>query len=320
MDYETFHRKGRDRWRELEELLAKVQRSGLKNLDFDGLETFVSLQRRVVSDFAYARSHFPRTDAERRLRQLSFAAHRHLSRGHEPLPPRVLRFFFSGFREVFREALPSIAVALALLVTSTVMGFVITILNENAATLFLGPAAVEGVREGRLWTDALAVQAPPSLLSSMIFTNNISVALIAWLGGSLLGLGTIYILTTNGMMLGTVISLTWQYRVAGGLMDFISAHGPLELLMIVVAAAAGFELTRGELFPGGSSRSVSFKASARRSMRLALGTVPWLVLLGLVEGFVSPRPEIPGKAKMILGLGLVGAFLIHALLPARRSI
>jgi hypothetical protein len=46
-----------------------------------------------------------------------------------------------------------------------------------------------------------------------------------------------------------------------------------------------------------------------------LGCLPWFVVLALVEVFVSPSPEIPAGAKLVLGLALEGAFLALALRP-----
>jgi uncharacterized membrane protein SpoIIM required for sporulation len=68
----------------------------------------------------------------------------------------------------------------------------------------------------------------------------------------------------------------------------VVAHGVLELSCIVVAGAAGLSLGWALVEPGTRTRRASVGRAARASIQIALGTAPWLVLAGLVEGFVTP--------------------------------
>ena len=61
----------------------------------------------------------------------------------------------------------------------------------------------------------------------------------------------------------------------------------LELSCIAVAAAAGLRIGWALVEPGTLTRGESLRREARPAMELVLGTMPWLVLAGLVEGFVS---------------------------------
>jgi uncharacterized membrane protein SpoIIM required for sporulation len=73
----------------------------------------------------------------------------------------------------------------------------------------------------------------------------------------------------------------------------------LELSCIVVAGAAGLRMGWALIDPGRISRSTALVAEARQAAELAIGTAPWLVLAGLVEGFVTPS-----------GLGVPGALVV----------
>src|SRR5207247_2130587 len=84
---------------------------------------------------------------------------------------------------------------------------------------------------------------------AVIFTNNIRVAFFAFAGGVLAGLGTLYVLVANGVQLGAVLGAAQHYGVAGLLLTFISAHGYLELTMIVISGAAGLRLGDALLRP-----------------------------------------------------------------------
>jgi len=243
--------------------------------------------------------------------------HRLLGHREAPLLPRIKSFFATGFRRRFQQSLGAFGAAVWLFVLGAATGFLLTMMKSDFAQVFLGPVLVNGVRQGELWTDRVTSIAPPEVLSSGILTNNISVALFAWAGGALFGLLSVYVLVFNGMMLGSVLALVWQYGLLSNLLDFIGAHGPLELTLIMVAGGAGLEMARGQLTSSNLPRSATFSRAARRSVRIVLGTVPWFVLLGLVEGFVSPQQDIPSWAKSVLGVVLLSGFLVYALTPTR---
>ena len=84
---------------------------------------------------------------------------------------------------------------------------------------------IDKVQGGVLWTDNLLNIMPSALLSVSIFTNNIVVTLTAVSLGVLYGLGTIYIMGLNGLMLGGIFAFTAQYGMAGRLFEFVTSHG-----------------------------------------------------------------------------------------------
>lgn len=319
MDYRTFLARGGPDWDEAERLLAQFRRGGLASLDLADLERWVGRHRRVVSDYAFARTHFRGTDTERRLRGLAFAGHRVLARREEPLHRRIARFLARDYQETFRDSLPTIRVALALFFGAVVLGTVVTLVRPEFAALFLGAETLEQVQRGELWVDEVTRIVPASVQSSSILTNNISVALFAWGGGALLGLGTLYVLLLNGVMVGSMLAVTWYYGISGKLVTFISAHGPLELFLAVVASAAGLELARGAIVPDSGSRAAGFARGTRRSVRLVLGTVPWFAVLGVVEGYVSPAAGMSPSLKAAVGVTLLLAFLAWALGRRKRA-
>jgi len=64
----------------------------------------------------------------------------------------------------------------------------------------------------------------------------------------------------------------------------------LELSCVVVASAAGLRMGWALVSPGRRRRrGVALAAEARVAVEIVLGTAPWLVLAGLVEGFITPR-------------------------------
>jgi len=319
MDYARFVATRRADWDEVRALLGAHGRRRAHELGYAELEGLMARHRALVADFAWARTHFPGSEAEVELRALVFAGHRLFTPPEEPLGARLVSFFRVGYPARFRASLGLLQVALALFLGGMLVGLVVTTLSEDSAALFIGTDGVELLRSGQIWTDQLEETTPGSLLAVRIFLNNIGVALVAWAGGALFGLGTVYAVTFNGAMVGSMVAICVRYGLLDRLLAFIPAHGMLELFLITVAGAAGLELASGLLRPGEASRGAAFTASAARSVELVGGTVPWFVLLGLVEGFLSPLMGIPTPVKTALGLTLLGVFLVYALAPAPRT-
>ena len=72
-----------------------------------------------------------------------------------------------------------------------------------------------------------------------------------------------------------------------------------------VAAAAGLRIGYAIVAPGPRTRGAALVAEARPAISIVLGTIPWVILAGIIEGFVTRAGFglVPG---IVLGVG-VGA-------------
>ena len=314
MDYATFVRRGEGSWDRMEALVDDAGRD-LGGLSADDLEALVAAHRAVVSDFAWARTRYPDASTTARLRALAFRGHQLLAAPDPPLPRRIWRFFSVGYPRLFQQTLPATVGATSLFCGATLLGVVVGGVNPDVARLFIGEEAIQGLAEGSIWTDQVGGSMPASALSTLIFTNNIRVALMAWAGGALAGLGSAGALLFNGLMFGCMLTVTWQFGMLDRLHAWVAAHGPLELFLICCAGGAGFTLARGLVDDRGRPLSQTLAAAGRRSVRLALGTVPWFVLCGIVEGTISPQMDLATSLKQGVGVLMLAVFLLYALAP-----
>jgi uncharacterized membrane protein SpoIIM required for sporulation len=101
------------------------------------------------------------------------------------------------------------------------------------------------------------------------------------------------------------------------LWDFVAAHGALELPAIFIAAGAGLEIARGMLFPGMLTRKESLRQAGSVAVKLLLGTLPLLVVAGVVESYVSPV-NIPTPLKFLLSGVLFTALVLYLSSGMRR--
>jgi uncharacterized membrane protein SpoIIM required for sporulation len=148
-------------------------------------------------------------------------------------------------------------------------------------------------------------------------TNNIQVAILAFAGGTLLGVFTLYLLAQNGLMLGIVAGASQALGFAPNLWGFVAAHGVIELSVIFIAGGAGLQLGWSVIRPGLLTRRAALVLAARRAAQLLLGCIPLLMIAGTIEGFVSPS-DLPLAAKLAVSF-TSGVLMYGYLLLAGRE-
>jgi uncharacterized membrane protein SpoIIM required for sporulation len=126
--------------------------------------------------------------------------------------------------------------------------------------------------------------AQQTAFTTEVFTNNIQVTLVAFAGGVTGGVATALALLYNGLQVGVIGGLMGQAGNGVGFVDLVTAHGVLELSCVLIGGAAGLSLGWSIISPGLRTRRASVQREAGKALLLVLGTAPWLVIAGIVEG------------------------------------
>src|SRR4030095_5318331 len=129
------------------------------------LEEMALRYRQVLHDHALADARFPGTTAARRLQSLALEGTHRLT-GERREIAGLRRFFTRTFPRAFQRHLDVTGFAVALFLLATFWGLCIAILRPTLGVAMLGPEAVQGLEEGRLWTDSLVTTVPPAVSSS----------------------------------------------------------------------------------------------------------------------------------------------------------
>jgi uncharacterized membrane protein SpoIIM required for sporulation len=317
MDYAQFVRLRSPLWDDFAAGLERA-RDAPRRLTHQELEELAIAYRQLLHDHALAAARYPETSAARRVARLALEGTRLLVRERAQRPWSIRRFFRRSFPEAFRRLLPLIGLSAALFAVTAFFGLVVTLAAPGVGVAFIGIEAARGLERGRIWTEALTTTIPPAVSTSGIATNNISVALTAWAGGALAGLGSLYVLLLNGFMLGSVAGVTLHYAMHPQLLEFIAAHGPLELTLVIVSAAGGLALARGLVAADDRPRAEVLRQAWRDALTLLAGCLPWFVVLAAVEALLSPSPELSPALKAGVGAALLATFLMVAT-GARRA-
>jgi uncharacterized membrane protein SpoIIM required for sporulation len=312
---EEFVASRRAGWERLESLLTRARGQGGSKLTAAELEELGRGYRRVTSDLAIARRDFPQDRVARYLEQLAGRAHPVVYRREAAHWSEVKAFFTRGFPQAFRDALPYTAVAFLLVAIPFAATFLAVTIDPLLGRTMLPVDFADKVEQGQSWMQIQGAER--SLAASMIMSNNIQVAFIAFAGGVLLGLGTVYVLVSNGFTLGAVAGMAATYGLGPDLGSFVAAHSGIELTVVFIAGGAGLRLGHSILSPGLLSRPAALSAAARQAIRLIFGCVPLLMIAGTLEGFVSPS-ALPFTAKLAVGATATIALYIYLLRPTGK--
>ena len=268
----------------------------------------------LARDLALARRAAPNSDLTRHLQRLYTRLHRVLFRKPASLRRRLARTFSHDAAQAANRIRWHIFSVTTGFLLAGYAGWWLVSTYPELAALFASEAMIEKVQAGELWTDNLLNIMPSALLSISIFTNNIVVTLTAVSLGVLYGLGTLYIMGLNGLMLGGVFAFTAQHGLAGRLFEFVTAHGLVELSVICIGGAIGLFIGESIARPGHLGRIESFRRAVSEMSPLLVVCVTFLVGAGLIEGYISPDERFP--LAMRLGIGLAYWVLLALVLAA----
>lgn len=313
MSPEQFLAARQNDWQRLTQLLDR--RIGLNTAE---VEEIGRLYRGLAADLALAQRDFPGHPLSRYLNQLTGRAHAAIYRGQPLATRRLWRFISQGLPRLYRQTLPFTLFAAALLFLPALIAGTATALAPETGRWLLPAGAqglIEQIERQDLWLDIPLDERP--FASSAITTNNIQVSFLAFAGGIFAGVLTVVVLVQNGLLLGAITGLTIHYGVGWELWNFVIGHGVIELSMICLAGGAGLMLGWAIIQPGIYTRRDALRHASRRAVKLVLGCASFLVVAGLIEGFVSPSETLPPGLKWGVGLSS-GALLYGYLLLAGR--
>ncbi len=305
-------------WERLTAILDRSQLGGLASLSAEELSELGRLYRSATSDLAVARRDFAGHRVIDYLNGLVARAHAAVYQGRAARGRGLVEFFTITFPRTFRATWGYTLASFLMFLLPALASFYVAYRDPAAgAALFPGiEDRIEDIRDKREWWKSINDDGRAAS-ASFIMTNNIQIAILAFAGGALLGVLTLYILAQNGLMLGIVAGASQALGFAGNLWGFVAAHGVIELSVIFIAGGAGLQLGWSVLRPGLLTRRAALVQASRRAAQLLLGCIPLLVVAGTIEGFVSPS-DLPLAVKLAVSLAS-GALLYGYLLLAGRE-
>ncbi|MCU0618870.1 MAG: stage II sporulation protein M [Gemmatimonadaceae bacterium] len=314
---------GRPRWEAFAARIAAVKKAGLASLDEEAVTAFVDDYRSIAADLARLRTadRGRGGDAVYSLSRLVAAGHNLIYRRPTATVARVLRFIARDIPAEVRRSWRPIAVAAALLFIPAAIT-IAAVVHEPALAERLLPEgmlarAEEGMRRANTGGEYLPGDQAGPVLAGLITTNNVQVTFVAFAGGIVFGIGTVFALVFNGVAaVGAGVGLYISRGIGGQILGFVAAHGVLELAAIAIAGGGGLLLGTALLLPGDRTRREALVANGLRALHLIGCSTLFLLVAGVIEGNISPA-RLPNEVKY--GVAALTAVAMAAYLWPRAA-
>ncbi len=277
----AFIKQNKTRWEEFEKVVKNPQQARPDKL----AELFIQ----VTDDLSFARTQYPDSRTTRYLNDLASKVHLEIYKNKREDKNRFISFWKEELPAVMYEVRKPLLYSFIIFLIAGVMGGVSTRYDDTFVRLILGDGYVNMTLENIKNGNPTSVYSGQSELMMFFFItwNNILVSFRVFVFGVFASLGTGFYLFYNGLMVGTFIMFFSQEQQLSQALPVIMLHGTIELSSIVIAAAAGFTMGNSLLFPGTYSRMDSFKRGAIKGLKIVMGLVPFFILAGFIESFVT---------------------------------
>jgi len=315
MNINEFIDERKEEWDRLESITKKLRPGSLQRLDRQDLWDLGRLYFAAVSDLSVLKSSElaldPGNEIISYLNNQVASVHGMIYRTPRLTWATIIDFFVNGLPKAFRAEIVYVATAAAVLLMSALTGLLLGLREPAFIELLVPERMIETVEKGKVWFKDLYTIAP--MASSTLMTHNISVTFLIFASGITFGVGTLYLLALNGLLIGTIAALCINHNLALEFWSFVLPHGSLELTAIFIAGGAGLVIGHALIDPGPYRRSEVLALRSRQAAKLIAGCIPLLVMAGLIEAFFSPSP-LPAALKMIFSLALFTALMGFLLL------
>jgi len=309
--FETAHA---TEWQEFEAFLENPEKSPF------AAEEMPSRYRRICQTLALAADRQYSPELVDRLNRLALRGHHALYRNRRRQSQRVLEYLLAGFPALVRAEWRLVAAA-ALLFFGPLLGLIAVLQSyPEFAHYILEPGQIASFHE--MYDPAnrrLGTRGADSILMMFGFYiwNNIRIGFQTFAGGLLFGVGSIWFLGANGVIIGAVAGYLTHVGYTQTFWSFVAGHSSPELLAIVISGAAGLRLGMALIAPGNMSRRAALVAAAKPAVRLMYGAAVMFLAAAFVEAFWSPLTEVDFQIKIIVGISGWAIFLLYFLLAGR---
>src|ERR1041385_2116812 len=266
-------------WKRLESLIDT--RRGRGALSAAEIHELGALYRAANSDLALARRDYPGQRVTSFLNQLLTRTHSYIYQEDVSDLRPIGRYFTQDLPRTFRQTWVFTLVAFLLFIIPAIVGYRLAYVNPDIASPLGLDEERQTLTDHDTWTNIPVNERPYA--ASFIMSNNIRVAIMAFGGGMVLGLFSVYVLAMNGLTVGAVLGLAAHYEMGQSLLGFMFGHGVIELSVIFIASGAGLQLGWALLNPGRYTRRDAIGLAARRAVILVIAAVPLLIIAGTIE-------------------------------------
>jgi uncharacterized membrane protein SpoIIM required for sporulation len=317
----SFLRERKPVWERFDFLLARAESSGSPKLSPDEVSELSELFRALCYDLAQVRSHEWGSVLERYVNDLVVRGHSVFYGARPSRRGKVAGFFAGEFPRLLRRNHRFFWAAAALFAIPMAVSWSVVASDPSLAQRVL-PGSVLHTME-QMYSEDFAELDEEGLgrqdaaMAGFYVRHNTSIAFQCFALGVFIGVGTVYVLLSNGIQLGTIAGYIIAQGHSERFLGFVASHSSFELTAIVVAGTAGLVLGQSLVAPGNFTRLDSLRTRGLVAVQLALGAAGMLFIAAMVEGFWSAQ-SLPFAVKVSAGVVFWVAVISYLSLAGRE--
>jgi uncharacterized membrane protein SpoIIM required for sporulation len=313
---DDFVRRRRSEWDELDLLLGSQR--AMHKLAPGSISRAASLYRALSSDLVRARTAGYSGETIAYLDALAARAHNALY-GAPPYRIRALvDLVLRDFPRTLRRRASFFGFAAFLFVVPALVGFFGARASGAFAAEVLPESTIDEMEEMYSKPPERSGGGENVKMAGFYVNNNVGIAFRCFATGALFGLGSVFFLVYNGLLMGTVAGMLARTGHGMNLLTFCCGHSSFELTAIVISGAAGLRMGYALVATGGRTRWGSLRRSADELMHLVSGAALMLLAAALVEGFWSPSPA-PAPVKWVVSVVFAVVVATYLLFAGRTA-
>ena len=304
----AFIKQNKEKWLSFE--------TAIFNNDFKDPDELASQYIHLINDLSYAQTYYPKSKVIGYLNQLAAKAFQKIYKTKREDTNRLTSFWKTEVPLIVYQYRKFIYIAFIIFTIFTSIGVISAANDGEFVRSILGDDYVNMTLENIENGDPVAVYKSGSNWGSFIgiTINNLRVGIISFILGVFGGIGTVYILFKNCIMLGSFQYFFYEKGVFWESVRGIWIHGSMEIFAIIIEAAAGLILGASILFPGTHSRLESFKQGAKTGVKILIRTFPFTFAAGFLEGFITRysnmMPNYMSVAIILITLGIISYYYL----------
>lgn len=286
-------------WDSLQSWLSALERQPKRTMRQEQALDFPVSYRRLCHHLALARGRGYSHEVTDRLQRIVQQGHRVMYRPPAPRWHRVASFLIAGFPRLVRAQWRCMAAAAVLFYVPALITLVLMQVRPELAHTVFSSAQLADVE--KMYDPANTHLGRSSGTDMQMFgfyvMNNVSIAFRTFASGLFFGVGAIYVLGANGVLIGGVAGHLTAIGYGGPFWRFVVGHSAFELSALVIAGGAGLQLGLTLLAPGRQQRGPALVAAGWVGAQLALGAFAMLLAAAFVEAYWSSIAALPDVLK-----------------------
>ncbi|MCY4143260.1 MAG: stage II sporulation protein M [Gammaproteobacteria bacterium] len=279
-------------------------------------QEFVASYRNIARDLAVAHSRNYSNDLVNRLNDLAVRGHNIVYVSRSGWMAKFLEFLSHGFPQSVREHGRILLLSVCLVMIPALIVSALIVEDDQNVHSVLSAGMIEQIEtmyDPNARSPGQITEADSRVHAfGLYILNNASIGLRTFALGIFFGLGTVYVLVYNGVILSAIFTHLLVAGYSSTLLPFVAGHSAMELTAVAIAGAAGLRLGKATVAPGELSRSTAILQGGRKAVVLAFGSFLMFVAAAFIEAFWSALqllPTIKYTVGIVMWLLVIGYFM-----------